>query len=218
MFRRGDDGESRDDDRRRMVATDLEARGIADPRVLEAMGTVRREAYVPEGQRRYAYSDRPLPIDCRQTISQPYIVALMAEAAEVEPTDRVLEIGTGSGYGAAVLAELGEHVVTVERHELLAETAARALAAESVGNVTVVAGDGTQGHAEAAPYDAIVVTAAGAEIPPALIEQLADGGRLVMPVGGVDDVQKLVRLRRSGDRFHRDDMGAVRFVPLVGDQ
>jgi len=218
MFRRSDDGGSREDERRRMVSSDLESRGIADARVLEAMGSVRREAYVPEGQRRVAYSDRPLPINCRQTISQPYIVALMADAADLDPGDRVLEIGTGSGYGAAVLARLADHVVTVERHAALAETAARALEEQRVENVTVVTGDGTLGHADGAPYDAIVVTAAGADVPPALIDQLADGGRLVMPVGGIDDVQRLVRIRRSGERLHRDDLGAVRFVPLISDQ
>lgn len=201
-----------------MVEHDLESRGIADRRVLDAMATVPREAFVPDDQRRYAYRDRPLPIGARQTISQPFIVALMAEAAELEPTDSVLEIGTGSGYGAAVLAELAGTVVTIERHQSLADDARHALHAAGFDEVRVVDGDGTKGWPEQAPYDAIIVTAAGPDVPAQLIEQLASGGRLVMPVGEFGGAQNLVRIRRVGDALTRDDLGAVRFVPLVADQ
>ena len=220
MFGRRSDPDEHtfDEQRRHMVGSDLRSRGIGDRRVLDAMGTVHREAFVPDDQRRLAYRDRPLPIGSRQTISQPYIVALMADAAEVGPDDVVLEIGTGSGYGAAVLAELARRVVTIERHRSLAERAREALSSEQVDNVEVLVGDGTEGHADGGPYDAIVVTAAGPEVPEALLAQLAPGGRLIMPVGSPGGAQNLVRLRRSGDSFVRDDLGAVRFVPLVADQ
>jgi protein-L-isoaspartate(D-aspartate) O-methyltransferase len=205
-------------ERQQMVAQDLRPRGIDDQAVLDAMGSVRREAFVPEDERRNAYRDRPLPIGARQTISQPFIVALMAEAAEVGPDDSVLEIGTGSGYGAAVLAALARHVVTIERHASLAADATAALQSEGIDNVEVVVGDGTDGRPETAPYDAIVVTAAGPEVPAALLEQLAPGGRLIMPVGAFDGPQNLIRVRRHADGLRRDDLGPVRFVPLIADQ
>lgn len=220
MFTRRTESDEHDyeADRREMVERDLVPRGISDRRVLDAMGAVRREAFVPDDQHRYAYRDRPLPIGSRQTISQPFIVALMAEAAELAPTDTALEVGTGSGYGAAVLAMLASHVVTIERHRSLAEEAKRTLDEQGISTVEVVIGDGTKGWADEAPYDAIVVTAAGPEVPTELLEQLRSGGRLVMPVGEIDGAQNLVRIRRVGDDLLRDDLGAVRFVPLVADQ
>lgn len=199
-----------------MVDRDIEARGVRDPRVLDAMRTVPREVFVPERFEDSAYDDRPLPIGRGQTISQPYVVALMAEAAEVQPDDRVLEVGTGSGYGAAVLAHLASHVWTVERHGPLAASARAALQAAGCKNVHVLHADGTRGWPEASPYDAIVVTAAGREVPEVLLEQLADGGRLVMPVGD-RFAQQLLRVRRRGDRLEYEDLGAVRFVPLLPD-
>jgi protein-L-isoaspartate(D-aspartate) O-methyltransferase len=202
--------------RHRMVDRDLRARGIVDERVLEAMDSVPRECFVPGHLRDVAYDDHALPIAAGQTISQPYIVALMSEALELSPEDRVLEIGAGSGYAAAVLGRLCRRVVTVERHHELAVEAQRALAEVHAGNVVVVEGDGTMGHPAEAPYDAISVTAAAPQLVDALLVQLADGGRLVAPVGDADN-QELVRVRRIGDRFERRDLGGVRFVPLVGE-
>lgn len=203
--------------RLRMVGRDIVGQGISDRRVVHAMSTVRRHRFVPEELAFEAYENRPLPIGAGQTVSQPYIVALMAEAAEIAPRDRVLEIGTGSGYGAAVLGCLAGEVWTIERHEELAGPAQEALQAEGMGNVHVVTGDGTRGWPAAAPFDAILVTAAGPEVPPALLDQLADGGRLIMPVGRRNRTQTLVRIRRSGDRINSESLGPVRFVPLVGD-
>ena len=201
-----------------MVDHDLRPRGIDDPAVLRAMGTVPREAFVPPRLAAEAYADHPLPIGEGQTISQPYIVAAMAQAARVAPGDTVLEIGTGSGYGAAVLHELGADVVTVERHADLAHAAEAALAATGHTAVRVVVGDGTLGHEADAPFDAIVVTAAAPRPPEALLDQLADGGRLVIPLGARHGSQELTRLTRTGDTYRRDDLGGVRFVPLVGTQ
>ena len=210
-----------EDNRRRMVA-DLAARGVTDSRVLAAMGSVHRERFVDSTVADRAYDDGPLGIGLGQTISQPYIVAVMVAAAAVAPGQRVLEVGSGSGYGAAVLAAVGAEVWTIERLAELAALARRHLAAEGVpsegpGGVHVVEGDGTAGHPDHAPYDAVLVTAAAPEVPPALLAQLADGGVLVAPVGGVGEVQSLVRIRRRGDRYDRDDLGPVRFVPLVSD-
>lgn len=204
--------------RARSVDRDVADRGVRDERVLAAMRTVRRECFVPRYLAESAYDDNPLPIGEGQTISQPYIVALMAEAAEIAPTDRVLEIGTGSGYGAAVLASLAAEVWTIERHERLAEDARRNLRAVKIGNVHVGVGDGTLGWPEEAPFDAIIVTASGPDVPPALQDQLVDGGRLVLPAGPQHRVQSLLRVRRTGDDYGREDLGAVRFVPLIGEQ
>lgn len=198
-----------------MVEHQLVARGVRDPRVLEAMERVPRELFVTERTRAEAHDDHPLPIGSGQTISQPYVVAAMAEAAEIGPDDRVLEVGTGSGYGAAVLAELAREVWTIERHAALARGAAGVLDRLGYANVHVIEGDGTAGHPDAAPYDAIVVTASAPEVPDALRRQLRDGGRLVMPVGSQGFSQRLRRLRRSGDTFGVDDLGGVRFVPLI---
>ena len=198
-----------------MVRRQIERRGVRDPRVLAAMRSVPRHRFVSRTLAGDAYQDHPLPIASGQTISQPYIVALMAEAAAIEPGDRVLEVGTGSGYGAAVLAEMAASVVTVERHRKLADAAARVLAELGYTNATVVCVDGSQGHPPGAPYDAVVVTAAAPAIPPPLVEQLADGGRLVIPVGPPSLSQNLTLVRRTGDQTTATRFCPVRFVPLV---
>ncbi|HUP20223.1 MAG TPA: protein-L-isoaspartate(D-aspartate) O-methyltransferase [Gemmatimonadota bacterium] len=208
--------DSRARERRRMVETQIAGRGIRDPAVLAAMAAVPRESFLPEEMAEFAYRDSPLPILEDQTISQPYIVALMAEAAGVKPGDRVLEIGTGSGYAAAVLAEIAGEVYTVERHAALADWARRRLAVAGYSHVHVRQGDGTRGWPEHAPYDAIVVAAGGPEIPPSLREQLAPGGRLIVPVGATPRMQELVRITRENGDYRWEDLGAVRFVPLVG--
>jgi len=200
-----------------MVARQLVRREIADQRVLEAFRIVPREAFVPADLAEYAYDDNPLPIGEGQTISQPYVVALMAEAARIGPEARVLEVGAGSGYAAAILSRLAKTVVTIERHEALAASARRALAGLGYANVTVIHGDGSRGVPEHAPYDAILV-AAGAPAPPgSLKSQLADGGRLVIPVS-VDSHQDLKVITRRGDGFEEENLGAVRFVPLLGEE
>lgn len=205
--------------RREMVDYQIAARGVRDPRVLEALRTVPRESFVPERLAEFAYEDTPLPIDAEQTISQPYIVALMAEALELSPGDRVLEVGAGSGYAAAVLGRLVDEVRAIERHRVLAEQAARRMERLGYSNVHVVHGDGTLGLPEHAPYDAIVVAAGGPDVPPALVDQLAPGGRLVIPIGPDPRLQELVRIRKDErGGFSRENLGGVRFVPLVGVQ
>ena len=199
------------------VGTQIAARGVTEPWVLEAMATVPRHEFVDDDLEHYAYEDRPLPIGHGQTISQPFMVAFMAQAAELNPGDRVLEVGTGSGYGAAILAHRAAEVWTIERIKPLAEAARSRLESLGYDNIHVVEGDGTQGWQPAEPFDAIVVTAAGAIIPDALQDQLVDGGRLVIPVGGLRGEQRLLRVVRAGDGFVTSDLGGVRFVPLVGD-
>ena len=207
------------DRRERMVSRQIEARGIKDPDVLEAMRKVRREEFVPARLKARAFDDGPLPIAEGQTISQPYIVALMTEALELEPGDKVLEIGTGSGYAAAVLGEVADEVYTIERHGKLAEQARERLEALGYDNVHVKHGDGTLGWIDEAPFDAIVSTAAGPEVPESLESQLVPGGRLVIPVGDRIMSQKLLRVRRVDDgEFETEDLGAVRFVPLIGEE
>jgi protein-L-isoaspartate(D-aspartate) O-methyltransferase len=202
--------------RRRMVERQLVRRGIADERVLEAMRSVPREAFVPHYLARRAYDDCALPIEAEQTISQPYIVALMAEAAEIKAGDCVLEIGTGSGYAAAVLGRIAGHVHTIERYALLAQSARARLEALGYGNIEVRCGDGMLGWPEAAPFDAILSAASGPGIPEAWKQQLAPGGRLVMPRGGMTRVQNLIKLKRTGeDEFAEENLGLVMFVPLV---
>lgn len=207
--------------RRRMVRTQIRRRGVDDPRVLAAMARVRRHRFVDDDQIDRAHDDGPLPIGSGQTISQPYIVALMVQAVAVDADARVLEVGTGSGYGAAVLACLAQRVWTIERHQVLAERARILLAAEGFDNVEVLVGDGATGLADLAPFDAIVVTAAAPKLPDALLHQLRPGARLVAPVGGVDQDQELVvvrRDRRTPGRFDHRSLGPVRFVPLVTDE
>jgi protein-L-isoaspartate(D-aspartate) O-methyltransferase len=205
--------------RRRMVERQIEMRGVSSPLVLRAMNVVRREGYVPSYLGEFAYEDSPLPIGEEQTISQPFIVAFMIEALRLRGGERVLEVGTGSGYAAAVLAEIASEVWTIERHEPLARRAAGQLLTDGYHNVHVRCGDGTLGWAEAAPFDAIIVAAGGPEVPAALREQLAIGGRLVLPVGETVGLQKLVRVvRRAEDDFRTEDLIDVRFVPLIGEQ
>ena len=206
-------------ERDRMVAGEIAARGVEDPLVLDAMRAVPREDFVPADLAEYAYEDGPLPIGHGQTISQPYIVAVMTAAARVRPGDRVLEIGTGSGYGAAVLSKIAGEVYTVERIEGLADSARDRLAALGYGNVRVRCGDGTLGWAEHAPYDAIIVTAGGPTVPQALLDQLKPGGRLVMPLGSEPRAQRLIRRTRTGpETYTQDDLELVTFVPLIGEQ
>ena len=202
-----------------MVKKQIAARGIRSEAVLGALRKVPREAFLPERLREFAYEDSPLPIDAGQTISQPYIVALMTEALDLDGGERVLEIGTGSGYAAAVLAEIAAEVYTIERIGQLAEKAASTLEALGYRNVHVVHADGTLGWAAAAPYDAIIVAAGGPEVPESLKEQLKVGGKLVIPVGSDPRAQELVRVTRtSNDRFKTEDIADVRFVPLVGKE
>ena len=198
-----------------MVEFQIEARGVRDLRVLEAMRTVPRHLFVPETYREVAYNDSPLPIGHGQTISQPYIVAVMTELLELGAGDTVLEIGSGSGYQAAILGKLAKEVVTIERIPEVARRARENLRSAGVNNVEVVIADGTEGYAPSAPYNAIIVTAATPDIPQPLIEQLADGGRLVAPTGG-RDLQTLVKLVKSGDSISRSSHGGVVFVPLLG--
>ena len=199
---------------RHALVEHLRADGIDDERVLQAIEDVPRELFVPPHLRHLAHVDDALPIGFGQTISQPYVVAVMTSAAEIAPTDRVLEIGTGSGYQAAVLERLAADVVSVERVPELAERARRALDRVGADRVHVAVGDGTLGWPDGAPFDVVVVTAAGPEVPDPLLDQLADGGRLVAPVGP-RDAQTLLRLRRRGGAVDRDELGDVRFVPLL---
>jgi len=201
--------------RRKMVETQIAARGIRDQRVLQAMREIPRHLFLDEGMWEQAYQDHPLPIGEKQTISQPYIVALMTEALEPNPRDRVLEIGTGSGYQTAILASLCEWVYSVERIRSLALKARRVLDQLRLYNVSIRIGDGTEGWSENAPYDGILVTAGAPEVPQPLKEQLAEGGRLVIPVGDRFS-QTLYRILRKGDEFHQEDLGGCRFVDLVG--
>jgi len=198
-----------------MVERQIVARGVRDPRVLEAMRTIPRHLFLPEAQRDAAYRDRAVEIGQGQTISQPYMVALMTELLTLQSTDRVLEIGTGSGYQCAILAALAGTVHTVERIPELAAVAEARLHRLGFGNVRVCVGDGTLGWPEAAPYDAIIVTAGAPHIPEALRAQLADGGRLVCPTGS-STVQELLRLVRRGDAFDTLTSTRCTFVPLIG--
>jgi protein-L-isoaspartate(D-aspartate) O-methyltransferase len=209
--------EARTEERDRMVETQLRARGIHDERVLEAMRAVPREAFISGELAEFAYEDAPLPIEAGQTISQPYIVAAMIVALELARHHRVLEVGAGSGYAAAVMSRIAAEVYTVERHAELAEAAARRLQTLGYTNVHVRHGDGTLGWPEHAPYDAIAVAAGGPDVPRTLLAQLAVGGRLVIPIGPTPRLQKLVRVTRTGDdTYAREELGEVRFVPLVG--
>lgn len=203
--------------RERMVHEQIEGRGVSDPAVLKAMREVPREWFVPESHRHLAYEDAPLPIARRQTISQPYVVGYMISLLGLQPTDRVLEVGSGSGYAAAVLSRIAREVYTIERHGQLAEYARERLAAGGYPNVTVRHGDGTKGWPSRAPFDAIIVAAGGPAIPPSLKAQLATGGRLVMPVGRSHSKQNLVLLTRTGeDDYHEEVLRPVAFVPLLG--
>jgi len=199
-----------------MLSRDLLDRGIDDPRVLEAMARVPRERFVTEEHSAEAYADRALSIECEQTISQPYIVGLMTQALALTGREHVLEIGTGSGYQCAVLAELAHDVVSIERHAALSERAATVLGELGYTNVRLLIGDGTQGWAAGAPYDRIIVTAATDRCPSALVEQLADGGILVIPLGSIAG-QTLERICKRDGRLQTQHLSACRFVPLVGE-
>ncbi|ACM21882.1 protein L-isoaspartate O-methyltransferase [Geotalea daltonii FRC-32] len=203
--------------RERMIKEHLIARGISDEAVLKAMGDVPREVFVMEGEERLAYEDYPLPISHGQTISQPYMVAYMTESLELSSEDTVLEIGTGSGYAAAVLSRIVKKVYSVERIAELATSARQRLIKLGYDNIEIMAGDGSLGWPEHGPYDAIVVTAGAPELPKALLQQLKVSGRLVVPVGSYQTLQMLVRARRkSGSDFTVEELCAVRFVPLYG--
>jgi len=202
--------------REQMVRSQIEARGILDERVLEAMRTVPRHCFVPPHLIGSAYRDSPLPIGQGQTISQPYIVALMTEMLQLRSHERVLEIGTGSGYQAAVLGQLAGEVITVERLPTLAREANQLLTQLGYSNIRVEVGDGTWGWEADAPYDAIIITAAAPEVPEPVQEQLADGGRLLVPVGP-RWTQTLVRVVRQGDQFRTEQSIGVAFVPLIGE-
>jgi len=209
--------ERSDAPRERMVRDQIEARGVRDARVLAALRRVPRELFLREELEEFAYQDTPLPIESDQTISQPFVVAYMTESLRLAGGEKVLEIGTGSGYAAAVLAEIAGEVFTVERYANLAASASERLARLGYANVHVLCGDGTLGWPEYAPFDAIVVAAGGPEIPRSLREQLAIGGRLVIPVGATAREQRLVRLTRVAEhRWDEEDLIAVAFVPLVG--
>jgi len=197
-----------------MVAEQISARGVEDERVLAAMAHVPRHLFIPASEASAAYGDHPLPIGHRQTISQPYVVAFMTEALDLDGTEKVLEVGTGSGYQAAVLGEVAREVFTIEIVEPLARRAEETLARLGYENVHVRAGDGYRGWPEEAPFDAVIVTAAPDHIPQPLIDQLAVGGRMIVPVG--DQVQNLVLLRRTEDGLEQEAVMAVRFVPMTG--
>lgn len=200
-----------------MVAEQLRSRGIADERLLEAMARVLRHEFIPVPYRDQAYEDHPLPIGQGQTISQPYIVALMLEELALTPEDKVLEVGTGSGYVTALLAELAAEVFSIERHAALAEEARATLARLSYANVQLFVGDGSQGLPEHAPYDAILVSAAALRLPPALVAQLAEGGRMIIPVGPGDAQQlQLIKIRNGQLQVQLREL--CRFVPLVQGQ
>ena len=197
----------------------LRRRGISDQAVLRAMDAVPREYFVAPAFTDSAYADQALPIACGQTISQPYVVAYMTEQLEVEPQHRVLEIGTGSGYQAAILSRLAREVVTIERYRTLADVARERFRTLGYANVAVLVGDGMAGAPERAPFDRIMVTAAAAEVPSPLTDQLAEGGKMVIPVGPRDGVQYIVKLTKAaGGGLTRENLIAVRFVPLLPGQ
>lgn len=205
--------------RRRMVERQIVSRGVTHRRTLEAMRTVPRERFVPERLVGFAYEDAPLPIEEGQTISQPLIVAMMVEALELKPEDRVLEIGAGSGYAAAVLSRVAREVFAIERFAKLADRARERVKSLGYDNLEIIRADGTLGWPAHAPYDAILVSAGGPEPPKSLLNQLAIGGRLVIPVGSSPRSQELVRIRRDGERkYSQESLGQVQFVPLIGSE
>jgi protein-L-isoaspartate(D-aspartate) O-methyltransferase len=206
-------------EREAMVEQQLRRRGIGEKPILDAFRQVPRELFVGPDYAHLAYGDHPLPIEARQTISQPYIVALMIQAAGIAPGDSVLEVGAGSGYAAAVISRIAGRVIGIERQHELVGIARERLKRLGFANVEIVEGDGTKGWPEKAPYDAILAAASGSHVPKALIEQLSEGGRIVMPVGDPGWVQELVRVTRKPDgTLERDNLGGVRFVPLIGEE
>jgi protein-L-isoaspartate(D-aspartate) O-methyltransferase len=212
-------GPAADDVERMEFQLALRRRGISDQAVLRAMDEVPREYFVAAGFTETAYADQALPIACGQTISQPFVVAYMTEKLEVEPQHRVLEIGTGSGYQAAILARLAREVVSIERYRTLADAARERLKTLGYTNVTIRSGDGMAGAPDLAPFDRIMVTAAAEQVPEALVAQLAEGGKMVLPVGPRHDAQYIVRLTKQPDgALTREELIAVRFVPLLPGQ
>jgi protein-L-isoaspartate(D-aspartate) O-methyltransferase len=206
-------------EREAMVERQLRRRGITDRRILDAFLCVPREAFVDAQYAHLAYGDHPLPIEAGQTISQPYIVALMIEAAGIGLRDKVLEVGSGSGYAAAVISRIAREVIGIERQHDLADASRGRLARLGFENVTIIEGDGSKDCADRAPFDSILAAASGSHVPQPLIDQLADGARLVMPVGGPDSVQELVKVTKRADgSVERQNLGGVRFVPLIGEE
>jgi len=203
--------------RERMVDRQIAARGLDDPKLLAAFRAVPREDFVSGDYADYAYQDSPLPIESGQTISQPYIVALTIYAARIKAGDKVLEVGAGSGYAAAVIGQIADEVIAIERHHDLVELARKRMERLGYGNVQIVEGDGTLGWPEEAPFDAIVAAASGSHVPQSWIAQLKPCGRIVMPLGDPHSVQTLVKVtKREDGSLHQEDLGGVRFVPLIG--
>jgi len=206
-------------EREAMVERQLKRRGITEERILDAFRAVPREAFIGGNNVHLAYGDHPLPIEAGQTISQPYIVALMIQAAGIDAGDVVLEVGAGSGYAAAVISRIAEKVVGIERQHQLVGIARERLAKLGYENVEIVEGDGTKGWSDAAPYDAILAAASGSHVPRPLVEQLAAGGTIVMPIGDPGWVQQLIKIRKNADGLlEQQDLGGVRFVPLIGEE
>lgn len=206
-------------EREAMVERQLKRRGITEPHILEAFLAVPREAFVSEEYAHRAYGDHPLPIEADQTISQPYIVALMIQAAGIKPGDTVLEVGSGSGYAAAVISRIAAKVIGIERQHALVGLARERLERLGYDNVEIVEGDGTKGWPDKAPYDAILAAASGSHVPAALVGQLAPNGCLVMPVGEPGWVQELVKVTKQEDGIlKQENLGGVRFVPLIGEE
>ena len=206
-------------EREAMVERQLKRRGIHEREILDAFLTVPREAFVAAEHTHLAYGDHPLPIEAGQTISQPYIVALMVQAARIGPSDRVLEVGAGSGYAAALISRIAGSVVAIERQDELIEIARLRLRQLGFDNIEIVEGDGTKGWRAEAPYDAILAAASGSHVPEALIAQLVPGGRLVMPIGDPGGMQELIKVTKQVDGIlKQENLGAVRFVPLIGEE
>lgn len=206
-------------EREAMVERQLRRRGISEPDILEAFRAVPREAFISDEYAHLAYGDHPLPIEANQTISQPYIVALMIQAAAIKAGDKVLEVGAGSGYAAAVVSRIAERVIGIERQHDLVEVARERLQRLGYDNVEIVEGDGTKGCRDEAPFDAILAAASGSHVPRQLLEQLAPGGRIVMPLGEPGWVQELIKVTKQEDGILRqENLGGVRFVPLIGEE
>jgi protein-L-isoaspartate(D-aspartate) O-methyltransferase len=206
-------------EREAMVVRQLRRRGITEQPILDAFRAVPREAFISDEYAHLAYADHPLPIEAGQTISQPYIVGLMIQAADIQAGDKVLEIGAGSGYAAALISRIARQVIGIERQHELVEVARQRMRRLGYDNVEIVEGDGTKGWPQAAPYNAILAAASGSHVPKPLVEQLASGGSIVMPLGDPDCVQHLVKVGKdSNGALQQSDLGAVRFVPLIGEE
>jgi protein-L-isoaspartate(D-aspartate) O-methyltransferase len=206
-------------EREAMVERQLKRRGIGEKHILDAFREVPREAFISDEYAHLAYGDHPLPIEAGQTISQPYIVALTIQAAAIKPGDRVLEVGAGSGYAAAVISRIASKVIGIERQHDLVAVARERMQRLGYDNVEIIEGDGTRGCPEHAPFDAIVAAASGSHVPGTFVEQLKDGGRIVMPIGDPGWVQELVKVTKGeGGRLIQENLGGVRFVPLIGEE